>query len=115
MFVLDLTGQDFLGLSKITVCVFDKRILRSTVLFSDVRPNSAFLGESLSGKHSWLNAGNAKTCRSGFGMLCLLALKVLCRPVSACRFGSRPCRHDSGEGFQVYSDCVEGPACPSVA
>ena len=58
---MDLTEQDFLVLSNVTGRVFDKGICKSDgVLSTDVCPNSVFLNEDLSGKHSWLSASNAK-------------------------------------------------------
>ena len=59
--MLDLTEQDFLVLSNVTGRVFDKGILKSNgVLSTDVCPNSSFLREDLSGKHSWLSASTSK-------------------------------------------------------
>ena len=59
--MLDLTEQDFLVLSNVTGRVFDKGILKSNgVLSTDVSPNSSFLREDLSGKHSWLSASTSK-------------------------------------------------------
>ena len=59
--MLDLTEQDFLVLSNVTGRVFDKGIFKSNgIVSTDVCPNSEFLRENLSGKHSFLSASSAK-------------------------------------------------------
>ena len=58
---MDLTEQDFLVLSNVTGRVFDKGIFKSNgIVSTDVCPNSEFLREDLSGKHSFLSASGAK-------------------------------------------------------
>jgi hypothetical protein len=59
--VLDLTEQDFQTLSNVTGRIFEIGVDRSDgCLFTVVSPNSDFLKQDLKGKHTWLNASNAK-------------------------------------------------------
>jgi hypothetical protein len=59
--VLDLTEQDFQGISNVTGRIFEFGVQRSGGSVSAVVcPNSEFLKQDLKGKHSWLNACSAK-------------------------------------------------------
>jgi hypothetical protein len=59
--VLDLTEQDFQGISNVTGRIFEIGVQRSCGSVSTiVCPNSEFLKQDLREKHSWLNAFSAK-------------------------------------------------------
>jgi hypothetical protein len=59
--VLDLTEQNFQGISNVTGRIFEIEVQRSDGSFSTVLcPNSEFLKQDLKEKHSWLNASSAK-------------------------------------------------------
>jgi hypothetical protein len=59
--VLDLTEQDFKDISNVTGRLFKVGVHRSDGHLSTiVCPNSELLKQDLKGKHSWLNASNAK-------------------------------------------------------
>jgi hypothetical protein len=58
--VLDLIEQDFKDVSNVTGRLFEVGVHRSVGHPSTVCPNSKFLKQDLKGKHSWLNASNAK-------------------------------------------------------
>jgi hypothetical protein len=65
--VLDLTKQDFQNISNVTGRIFEIGIHRSDGCLSTVFcPISEFLKQDLKGKHSWLNAFNAKDCLKKF-------------------------------------------------
>jgi predicted aspartyl protease len=59
--VIDLTEQDFQDISNVTGRIFEIGVQRSSGSVSTiVCPNSEFLKQDLSRKHSWLNACSAK-------------------------------------------------------
>jgi hypothetical protein len=64
--VLDLTEQHFQNILNGTGRIFEIGVHRFDGCLSTVLcPNSEFLKQDLKGKHSWLNASNAKDLSEG--------------------------------------------------
>jgi hypothetical protein len=101
--VLDLTQQDFQTLSNVTGRIFEIGVDRSNGCLSTiVLPNSDFLKQDLKGKHTWLNAFDAKD----------LSERVR-HTLSACSINPlRPhqavnaYRHVFVKGFSLCVDCA---------
>jgi hypothetical protein len=73
--VFDLTEQDLQKISNVTGCIFEIGIHRSDgCLCSVLCSNSGFLNKDLKGKHSWLNASNAKDLSEHVLSACVLDL-----------------------------------------